>query len=366
MSVTLKVANKIYLRWLSVRITRGLKRVISDCELEIPGELVPAILPFQPCTVLDGADTLLTGYVVAVQANINARSTRSRVYIQSATQDLDCVLLGTFGTNQLNNYKLDAIARTVASKLGIGIVIDASVNVGNAFPDATLSSETAFAYLERLARQRAVLLTDDENGNLVLTTAGTSRAPAGLLMGEGGNVYEATGSLSGKDRFSVYRVMSQAGLQITGNDVLCNVEGMALDGGVPRPRPWACIAESALMPAGASLRARWEAAHRSGEAVNATLSVPGWRVGDSQNGPLWRPNQIVRCDVPRLALNNDFLIGEISYVYDGSGKRTVVSVAPPSAFTPEPVAALGTGNAAWAGIIPVGAGAASTRSVPAV
>lgn len=353
MTVTVKVGGKIFSRWTSVRITRGLKRCVSDCELGAVGEFLPAILPFDPVTVYDGDDLLLTGYVVATQYGVSAADTRTTVHVQSKTQDLDdCMILGVFGTNQFNGYKLDALARVVAKQFGIDVVIGPGVDVGDPFPDATFEHETAFAYLERLARQRGVLLTDDANGNLVLATAGTTRAPGPLVMGEGGNLYEAEGLLNGKGRFSQYTITSQAGIAQTGTDVQVGAAAIARDGGVPRFRPWAGMAESALVLADAQVRVDWEAAHRSGEAVNATLSVPEWRFGDPTSGPLWQANQVVACKVPRLALNDDFLIAEVTYLYDEAGKRTGLAVAPPSAFTPEPRATLAKSgaNSVWGGI----------------
>lgn len=354
MTVALKIAGQLYQRWSSIRITRGLKRCVSDIELETVGELQPAVLPFQPFTVSDDNDLLLTGYIVSVNPMIGAKATMTRIIGQSKTQDLvDCMLLGIFETSQFNGSTLDAIARAVAAPFGIGVTVAAPV--GDAFPDATFGSESVFAYLERLARQRGVLLTDDQNGNLVLTTLGTGRAPGSLAMGQGGNIAEARGELNGKGRHSKYTVLSQAGMWATGSAVQVDIVGQAGDGGVPRFRPWATLAESTLLPGDAQKRAAWEAAHRVGEAVKASLVVPEWRAG----GTLWQQNELVRCTVPRLALDDEFLIGEIEYREDNEGRRTTLTVAPPSAFTPEPEsAALGAGAAsAWSGVIKVVPGA---------
>lgn len=349
MPVRLTVAGKVYTRWTSVRVTRSLKRAVSDFELEVPGELVPSILPFQACTIDESGDLLLTGYVVSVEPEIGARETRTRISGQSKTQDLVDCMLG-FGTNQFSGNTLAAIAAAVAQPFGIGTVLGAGVDIGDAFPDATYErSETAFGFLERLARQRAVLLTDDEAGNLVMTTAGTARAPADLRMGPGGNVARAQGKLDGKGRFSTYSILSQVGIKQTGSDVQTGIEGQASDSGVPRFRPWVGMAESALMPGDAQSRAQWEAAHRVGAAVSAVLTVPEWRA----NGTLWDINQLARCTVPRLALDDEYLVGKVEFREDHEGRRTLLTVSPPSAYTPEPATNAGLGNGAWAGIVKV-------------
>jgi prophage tail gpP-like protein len=350
MTVTLKVNGQLFTNWSRVKITRGLKQGASSFEFETPGELVPAIVPFQSCTIMDGSDLLLTGYVWPVSIDVEPRSSSSVIAGKSKTGDLvDCHLLGVLASNQLTGNKLDAIARLVCAPFGITVSIAAGLSLGDAFPDATLGAETAWQYLERLARQRAVLLTDNAAGNLVLTRAGTARAPANLTMGPGGNVHKAKGELTAEGRFSVYRILSQAGIGATVSEVVTNVEGQAQDGAVPRNRPWCAIAESSLLPGDAQLRAQWEASHRAGEAVKATLTVPDWRAG----GVLWKPNQIATCNVPRLELDDDFLIAKVTYLLDAQGKRVELEVSPPSAFSPEPGLENQGGNAAWNGVINV-------------
>lgn len=98
-------------------------------------------------------------------------------------------------------------------------------------------------------------------------------------------------------------------------------------------------AESSLLPGNAQVRAAWEAAHRSGHAVCATLTVPEWRAGNPKTGRLWKMNQIAHCSVPRLGLSETYLISEVEHQLggeEGEGRRTVLSVAPRSAFMPEP------------------------------
>jgi len=202
------------------------------------------------------------------------------------------------------------------------------------------------------------MLTDNPSGDLVIATAGTGRAPAALATGPGGNVFEAHGTLSGRRRFSKYTIRSQAGLAVTGSTVDPDIEGRALDPAVPRYRPWAGIAESALPPADAQKRADWERSHRFGEAVVAVLSVPEWRAGGGANGgQLWQINQLTKCTVPRLGLADTLLIGAVDFREDQQGRRTDLMVARPSAFSLQPLAA--TDNT-WAGVPNVANGVAGT------
>ncbi len=92
------------------------------------------------------------------------------------------------------------------------------------------------------------------------------------------------------------------------------------------------------------------------------LSVPEWRAGAAP-GQLWQTNQLVSCTVPRLSLKGTMLIGAVEFREDDNqGRRTELTVALPSAFSPEP---LGNADQTWAGIPQVAPGAAGTPSTGA-
>ena len=304
MTVTLAVGGQLYQRWTAVKIIRGLKQVAAGFQISTPGEIDPPILPFAPCVLADDGEPIVTGYVDECRIEVSARATSTRITGRSKTGQLvDC--MPQFPVTQFTGNAFDQIARAVAGLLGINVVIGPGVVIGGQFADATFEwNETAFLFLERLARQRGLLLTDDAAGNLVIATLGTTPAPAALVAGPGGNVFSAHGVLSGRRRFSTYTVRSQAGMFQTGGAAQNNVEGHGADPSVPLFRPWAGIAESALQQADAQKRADWEASHRLGAAVMGLLSVPEWRAGAAP-GQLWQTNQLVSCTVPRLRPQGD-------------------------------------------------------------
>lgn len=352
MTVTLTVNGQVYQRWTGTRVTRGLLRACGGFEVETPGEIDPPILPFGSCVLADDGEQIITGYVDEVRIEIAARGTKTRITGRSKTADLvDCI--PELSTNQFNGYTIDQIARAMAAPFGINVVVGPGVDVGNTFSDATYEwNEPAFRFLNRLARQRGVLLTDNPMGDLVIATAGTDRAPAGLTTGPGGNVFEARGTLSGRHRFSKYTIRSQTSLNVTGV-AETDIEAQALDPAVPRYRPWSGIAESALSKPDAQKRADWERSHRFGDAVVAVLAVPEWRAA----GQLWQINQLAKCTVPRLGLNDTLLIGGVDFRDDQQGRRTDLMVARPAAFSLQPLAPT---DSSWAGVPNVAAGAAGT------
>ena len=173
-----------------------------------PGANQPwQIQPFDKCVLKIGNDLVLTGYVDSYLPTYDATSHRVRITGRSATEDLiDCMPNVVGG--QFNGYGLAAIADAIAGLFGIAVKVQ--TDLGEPFAVATISkTETAFAYLDDLARQRGVLMTDDPTGALVLTAAGSGSAAGSLV--EGVNILSASLRLTAADQFSVYQVRSQSG-----------------------------------------------------------------------------------------------------------------------------------------------------------
>jgi prophage tail gpP-like protein len=260
--------------------------------------------------------------------------------------------------------------------------------------------ETNFALVERLSRLQELLVTDDADGNLVLTRAGTGRATTELRHGK--NILSASADLDDSKRFSEIHVKAQrpgndnkshddapttvdddeepppdfyrhtaarlagianpgarhrafaelrrdprSGHTRRGNPKsLTEIHGAIGDPEITRYRPLVIVAEAQADDAIAEKRADWEIRRRKAEATKATIVVNGWRQQDG--GGLWETNQMVSVKAPWLELERDLIIGEITYTYDDGGEKTSLSLTLPDAFLPEkvrkPKAAKGTGG----------------------
>ena len=234
----------------------------------------------------------------------------------------------------------------VCQPFGINVVIETPA--AQTFPDATLSRyQTAFDFLENLARLSGVLLTDDAMGNLVLTTAGTERAAGRLVQGQ--NILRASAKLSDEKRFSIYKVKGQNAIgsaspnwdtaggirsQAAPTGVIVNGVATALDMGVTRFRPHVSGAEAQLDQAGMQRRVNWERNFNFGRSVSAEVSVAGWRQPD---GSLWEINRLATCTAPFLHLDQDLLIVEVQHTIDDQiGRRTTLRLGSVEGYTPDP------------------------------
>jgi prophage tail gpP-like protein len=371
----LLVEGKRYLGWTSLRVTRALDRAAADFSLDIaeswPGLTESwSLAPFNPVQLLlgDEGDLVLTGYIDRVAPGVDADRATVAVAGRSKTCDLiDCTpeIAGT----EFRRSTLPAIARALCAPFGIEVVEE--VDTGAAFPvEGFDRGDTAYETIERLARLRAVLATDDPQGRLVLTRATTTRrASTDLVLGQ--NVEAAEAELNGAKRFSRYLVLAQQPSAVAwdregdgdaededrterpGSSPQPAVQATTEDATVPRYRPRIFRAEGAADAASATARAAWAAKTAAARAVRCTVTVQGWRQGD---GRLWQVNELVMARIPRLQLDREMLVAALTFHASvEQGRVTELVLTPPEALTPEPISYRhrgggGAGNDQWSGV----------------
>ncbi|MCL2430288.1 MAG: hypothetical protein FWD12_13745, partial [Alphaproteobacteria bacterium] len=97
------------------------------------------------------------------------------------------------------------VAETLAQPFGLTVIAEEE---GEAVPEVQVQqSETCFKLVERLARLQELLVTDNAEGNLVLTRAGNKTTDSALIYGV--NIEEASADLDHAHRFSDYIVKAQ-------------------------------------------------------------------------------------------------------------------------------------------------------------
>ena len=335
-SLTLTVGGRRYDGWTSVQVTRGIDRCVSHFDIAVTERWANQdapwrILPFAPVTLSIGADLVLTGYVDSYNPAFGPDQHAVRITGRSKTGDLaDCT--PDIAGGQFSGYSFAAICRSIAGLFGIDVVVQASG--ANAAPaDATIErAQTAFAFLERLGRMAGVLLTDDPQGRLVLTTTGTTQAAGRLVQGD--NILHASATLAGHNRFSIYTVKGQHGLTGGAVAVQTQQEATAVDSAVPRFRPRVQLGETQMTQAQLQTRVDWMCRYAAGQATKAEITVRGWRQPD---GSLWQPNQIVPVSSTFLGVDQDLLAVSVEYSLSAAeGTTTTLTLGPPEGYAPDP------------------------------
>lgn len=329
----LKVNGAIYGGWKTLRAQRSIEQVAGAFDLGIseqwPGQSdVSPILPGRACQLLLDGEAVITGHVDDAMPDFDDTRHEVRVQGRDKTADLvDCSAIWRSG--QWSNVKLDQLARDLVKPYGIKVIVEA--DVGAAFSSwAIEEGETVFATLERAARQRAVLLTSNAYGDLVITRAGKTRCSTALV--EGVNIKAARGNFSWRDRYSSYGVKGQGRLGADGDAVHAAPAATVNDDAITRYRPLVVIAESHNEHASARDRAEWERNVRRGRSARASITVRGWR---NDAGELWAPNQLISVTSPKLYLpkpSDLLIVGCVYTLDDRQGSLTELAVALAEAF----------------------------------
>lgn len=334
--VTLRIDGRNFGGWLSIEITRSLEQAAASFALAVssrwPGETNPIrIRPGSACEILVGSETVITGYVDSVAPKLEATAYSIAVAGRSKTGDLvDCSAVHTPG--RWRKRKIEQVAATLAQPFGVSVL--AQVSTGLALPRFALESgETVQEAIERMARLRQLLVTDDAEGRLVLTRAGTGRAQVAIEQGANLLGGEAKADASGV--FSTYTVRGQrVGDDQDFGEAVARVTGEATDDALARHRPLVVNAEAQVTGASAKARAQWEAATRLGRSLEATVTVQGWR--QKPGGKLWAPNLLVDVKAPALGLDGSFLISGVSLTLGDGGTLARLDLALPDAYRAEP------------------------------
>ena len=273
--LTLNVDGKVWGGWTDMTINRSLESVAGEFDLTVTARWSSAaprsIKPGQSCTVSIGSDRVMTGYIDDFIPSYDAENVSLRVMGRDKTGDLvDSSVVDKSG--QWKGQKLEQLAATICKPYGIEVVNE--TDTGDAFGSITLEQgETGFELLDRLAKQRGVLVTSDAYGRLVITRASTLRAGVALTLGD--NILAARGR--------------------------------------------------------SSARGEWHKAYVLGESNTTEITVAGWRE-NGINGPLWQTNRLVKVTDAIQQLDVTWLIKTVSFMEGDSGRLTVLTLAPPESL----------------------------------
>lgn len=327
----LMIAGYRYGGWKLVRVARSIEQMAGSFELEIserwPGQReANPIKPGAACQLLLDGEVVSTGWVDEVMPDIDASRHRVGVQGRDKTADLvDCSAI--YKSGQWHNVKLDRLASDLIKPFGIDLVVEA--DVGSAFSSFSIQEgETVFECLERAARLKAVLLTSNVNGDLVITRAGKTQLDHPLV--EGKNIKAARGQFSHRERFSNYTVKGQGRLGADGDQAHAGPAGRSTDPNIKRYRPLIVLADGHSHNASLRDRAEWERNVRQGRSARGSITVQGWR---HPGGKVWQPNTLVTVTSPTLWLKNaTLLVVGATYSLDERGTLTELAVANPNAF----------------------------------
>ncbi|RAI34165.1 hypothetical protein, partial [Rhodoplanes roseus] len=199
---------------------------------------------------------------------------------------------------KFDGYPWEAIARKLIAPFGISLETVGTVDA-TPFPEMSVQpGELVWATLERLARDRKIVLGSTERGNLL--AIGDHSGSASDALVEGGNIKSANCTIQDDYVYQKYWTLGQrAGHDDAWGDDVSRIRAVA-QGSATRYRPLVNIAEHPDTPEGLKKRSEFDALHHEGAMIQAQVTVQGWL---RPSGGLWKVGTYPHVKSPMLLLD---------------------------------------------------------------
>ena len=222
-------------------------------------------------------------------------------------------------------------AKELCRPHGIDVIVDTGVDIGGKFSRVTASeNDTIFKHLNDLAVQRSLLLSCNEDGNLLITKAKTDSKIVGTLTEGDLPSQEFKVKFSGRARFGTYKVLSQTPKK------KAKASSVSKDTVVPGSR-FSNVSISDNTQGEIKNVADWVRNKNLVETLTIQFPVSGWYAPD---GTLWKPNSQVAVQSETIGTGKNgfvFLIHRVEYIFEESGRKANLFLLPPEVYTGEAI-----------------------------
>lgn len=284
---------------------------------------------------------VMNGYVDTVSVDISIGGYTLSINGRDITQDiLDSSLIGNVEFK--NSISLKKVIERVLSNLVITEikVID---NIGNLedFKTSELISgsvdETAFDFLNKLAKKRQVLLATNGEGNITISRSSTETINGELRMilnDSQNNVLSATNNIDSVSLYNKYNIYSQDNPS-SGFDNFDDVPSKtatASDAEIRTSRQINIISENSSNTRDCQNRAKWESNYRKARANITSCSIKDF-YADVDNKVLWQTNKLINTRIEPLGIYTDLLIKSVEFSQTNDELITNLQLVDKNAYT---------------------------------
>ena len=325
MSIVVAVNGQKYGGFTSASVVRSLDRGVSELSLTVAAWGAGRFPPGSDVRVYVDDVKVITGYFVRLRKTQGPRQTSTSLVILSKTTDL---IDSSAEPQSFVNRDLLQVASALAGPHSVEVVSDVQFTpVGRL---RVQPGESIYQTIERAARGQYGLITDNAEGQLVLTRA-TAKEDGGtrkLVVGQ--NVLSIDYDFDWTKRFKEYRVYGQG--KGVGNVDVAQV-GIERDENASRNRLLILVGAAQQPGVTAKNRAAWERNQRIGQSINVTVTVRGWL---DTAGNLWSPNTMVSLTDADIGWQEmPLLLVGTKFGLDGSGAVTTqLELHPRKAYEP--------------------------------
>lgn len=344
--IELYLGNKIYSGWKELSVSRSLEEIAGQFTLGVTvkaGDSPLVLKPGSECKLEINGQRIITGYVDTVDTDVDSKNRTTTVTGRDKTGDLvDCAAI--HGKGQWRNVSLATIAKDVCKPFGVTVRWQVQLAAAAApFKVWQIEpGEPVFDMLSRAARHRGVLITSNANGDLVFTTASTTKSGTLLLGTDDNSTAPAARALSvnthqsWQERYSLFRVKGGCSGGGVWGDTQTASQATSVyvdvtDPEITRYRPTIIIADDNFTKAKGNARGSWEQKRTMAHGTSASITVQDWF--DPQ-GRLWTPNTLVTVKAVAAGIpERDLLITSVKFeLTQDSGTITELELMPREGF----------------------------------
>lgn len=332
--ITVIVKGVQYDGWLQSEVERGLESIAGTFSIPvslIPGQ-VPAVQRQDEVQVKIGDTVVITGYVLSAEPFYRRGDCGLRITGRDRTGDLvrsSAIHKG----GQWLKADLKRIAADLVAPFGLQVAVEDGVDLGGPIADFKLwHGETVLDALARAARLKGVLVTRNDQGQVLLTRAGVKRFKGAIVRGQ--NVIEMQGVGSDEDRHSEYIAFGQCNT-VDSFEHARSLKARAVDPEIKRHLPLVINADGNTTQKELQALVDHTMRVRRGHALGFRYVVEGWTF----QGSPWPLNQRVAIydDVAGLD-GQEWLICKVRHTCDlKEGDVTELLVRPVEAYDTAPL-----------------------------
>jgi len=352
--ITLEVDGRPYKNFTSIEVGKSLDKLTGYFEFRATSTIdQQARFPIktgQACTITVDGETELTGFIEVVGGSY--ASSEHEIVIQGRDKTADVVdstIGGDIGFNE-QNISIEKVTATVLKTLGITGI---GVSVSSATPVAGFGTseivdadtgDTVFEYLERYSRKRQLLMTTDQNGDILYQRASGVLLEGFALRNEPGgkknNILSASWTNNVGQLFNQYIMKSQGNavaLNLTGipvvSEVVATQNPPVVDDLIRKSRIYHMVAESSSSRENLEKRAKWEANIARARAFAYQCIVQGH---SRPGGGPWLLNRLVRIVDVFAGKDEHYLLNSITWRVDTTrGSTTSLGFVPKDSYLVE-------------------------------
>ena len=327
------VDSEPFILWEGTSVGRSMDQGGGTFEIRFVDpsrDIIKAFRPGKSCQVFIDENLLLDGYIDGYTIN-DGDGHKFMFRGRDRVGDLiDCAATVS-GPYEFRNQKLEKVVAAVLKPFGIPLRVAKDVDTGVAFKRLSIMpDETAFQFIEKACRFRAVLPVSDGIGGLILAKPGAYRSAGKLVYGE--NIKRRTVDVNHQERFSDIVVKGQGAPvdDYSNGKTMAGGKGQTKDAEITRYRPLVIVAEKEGYDLSFKQRAEWEKQNRKAKSAKITITAQGWYAAENE---LWQLNTLVPVKDPVINIDKDMLIKSISFSRGtATGSETEMELAIPEAY----------------------------------